>query len=314
MPKFGEPGMMMGEIPCLSEMIKSRAPRVRFRRSFHGRSEERPFDLYMLLMSGKMLTGYYGEKYCQAQGVILRKFLGILAQKVTGVRKEKAVAELAPFRLHIFCAGVSMKLVKETDAIIRSMMVPEFTDGYRIWADNKMVIIGDEINNENWEAKLLAEDAAFKHNDPYGDPGGYRAIMALLLADKFKAGLTELLMDHPGNISMEKSTGPFGNLKPAKYHFMYRSGAIASDKNFAELPDIMNLSNPALTEEYSQVNFAVDEKNTAIATPIAHALTIPGAALHKEQAKEFARMFLEIDKESQGFIPRDEIFGKDPIK
>ena len=95
---------------------------------------------------------------------------------------------------------------------------------------------------------------------------------------------------------------------------MYRSGAIASGKNFAELPDIMNLSNPALAEEYSQASFAVDEKNTVIATPIAHALTIPRAALHKEQAKEFARMFLEIDKESQGFIPRDGIFGKDPIK
>lgn len=360
MPKFGEPGMMMGEIPCLSEMIKSRAPRVKFKRSPQGSPEVKPFDLYMLQMSGEMLTRYYGEKYCKAQGVMLRNFLGILAQKVTDVRKEKAEAvakleaELAPYRLHIFCAGVSMKLVKETsdrwnvlrpelpaiytpggsvdlirecisgepcdllisadDAIIRSMMIPEFTDGYRIWGGNKMVIIGDDINNENWEEKLLAEDATFKHNDPYGDPGGYRAVMALLLADKFKAGLTELLMNHPGHIGMEKSTGPFGNLKPAKYHFMYRSGAIASGKNFAELPDIMNLSNPALAEEYSQASFAVDEKNTVIATPIAHALTIPRAALHKEQAKEFARMFLEIDKESQGFIPRDEIFGKDPIK
>jgi len=48
MPKFGEPGIMMGEIPCLSEMNKSKAPRMRF-----------------------------------------RNFLGILAQKVTDIRKEK---------------------------------------------------------------------------------------------------------------------------------------------------------------------------------------------------------------------------------
>ena len=121
-------------------------------------------------------------------------------------------------------------LISADDAIIRSMMIPEYTDGYRIWAGNKMVIIGEDINSENWTDKLLADDATFKHNDPYADPGGYRAVMAILLADKFKAGLTERLMNHPGHIGMEKTIGPFGNLKPARYHFMYRSAAIASGK------------------------------------------------------------------------------------
>jgi hypothetical protein len=75
------------------------------------------FDLYMLRMSGEMLTRFYGEQYAQAQGKMLRNFLGILAQKVTDVRKEKAdavarlEAALAPYRLNIFCAGVSMNLV-----------------------------------------------------------------------------------------------------------------------------------------------------------------------------------------------------------
>ncbi|NLL20069.1 MAG: hypothetical protein GX262_13805, partial [Clostridia bacterium] len=49
------------------------------------------------------------------------------------------------------------------------------------------------------------------------------------------------------------------------------------------------------------------------ATPIAHALTIPKTALHKEKAKEFAKMFLEIDKEARGFLPKEGIEGKDPI-
>ena len=90
MPKFNEPGMMMGEIPCLSEMRKSRAPKIKFKGPPHGGPKNEEFDLYMLRMSGEMITGFYGEQYSDAQGIMLRNFLGILAQKVTDVRREKA--------------------------------------------------------------------------------------------------------------------------------------------------------------------------------------------------------------------------------
>ena len=75
----------------------------------------------------------------------------------------------------------------------------------------------------------------------------------------------------------------------------------------------MDLSDPALAEEYAKVSFAVDDENTVTATPIAHALTIPKTALNKKAAKEFAKMFLAIDKEARGFLPREGIVGKDPI-
>jgi molybdate/tungstate transport system substrate-binding protein len=360
MPKITEPGMMMGEIPCLSEMHKSRAPKIRFRGPMHGGPKHDTFDLYMLQMSGEMITKFYGSEYSEAQGIMLRNFLGILAQKVTDVRKEKAdvigeyEAKLAPYRLNVFCAGVSLKMVKDTaekwnelhpelpvvvtpggsvdiirycingeacdllisadDEIIQSMMMPEYADGYRIWASNKMVVVGDDITSENWEEKLLAEDATFKHKDPYGDPGGYRAVMSILLADAYKPGLTDSLMNHPGHIGMKKAPGPFGNIQQAKYQFLYRSGAEMSGVNYAQLPDIMDLSNFDLADEYAKVSFAVDDKNTVTAAPIAHALTIPKAALHRDAAKEFAAMFLSIDKEAEGFLPRSGVVGEDPIK
>lgn len=360
MPKPTEPGMMMGEIPCLSEMNKSRAPRIKIKGPPPGGPKNDTFDLYLLRMSGEMVTKYYGEKYSKAQGIMLRNFLGILAQKVTDVRKEKAEAiasletELAPYRLNVFCAGVSMGLVKAIaekwnelhpelpvtytpggsvnlirdcisgkacdllisadDTIINSMMMPDYAEGYRIWAGNEMVIIGEDINNDNWEEKLLATDTTFKHSNPYGDPSGYRAVMTMLLADYYKPGLTNRLMNHPGHIGMEKNPGLFGNQKQAKYLFMYRSAVKVFGKNYAELPEIMNLANPSLADKYARVSFAIDEKTSVKATPIAHALTIPRTALHKDAAKEFTRMFLEIDKETAGFLPRSEIFGKDPLE
>jgi len=358
MPKFGEPGMMMGEIPCLSEMLRSRAPKMKFKGAPPPGQKKEDFDLYMLRMSGEMLTRFYGERYAPAQSTMLRNFLGILAQKVTDVRKEKAEAvarleaELAPYRLNIFCAGVSMKLVMRIaekwnklrpelpaivtpggsvdlirdcisgeacdllisadDSIIQTMMMPEHAEGYRIWAGNKMVVTGDDINSDNWEEKLLADDSTFKHKDPYGDPGGYRAVMAMLLADFYKPGLAKRLMNHPGHIGMEKNPGPFGNLKPAKYEFTYRSGAIMMGKTFAQLPAIMDLSDPTLAKEYAKVSFKIDANNTVTATPIAHALTIPVTSQHKTAAKEFASLFLNIDKHAEGFIARSGIVGKDP--
>ena len=203
-------------------------------------------------------------------------------------------------------------LISADDSIIRTMMMPEYAEGCRIWAGNKMVVIGGDINSGNWEEKLLAPDATFRHHDPYGDPGGYRAVMAMLLADEYKPGLTERLMNHPGHIGMEKNQGPSG--KEAKYEFYYYSSAKSAGRNFAELPAVMDLSDPKLAATYAKVSFAVDDRNTVTATPIAHALTIPKASAHQEAAREFARLFLALDKEAAGFLPREDVFGKDPLK
>lgn len=358
MPKPTEPGMMMGEIPCLSKMSKSRILEIRRKGFPHKRPKNREYDLYLLRMSGEMVTKFYGEQYSRAQGIMLRNFLGILAQKVSDVRQQRAdavaavAAELAPYRLHVSCATVSLKLVEATaekwneaypelpiivtsgnsvnlihncidgeacdllicsdGEIIRSMMLPDYADGYRIWAGNKIVVAGDDIA-DNWEEKLLAKDATFKHGDPYDDPSGYHAVMAMLLADTYKPGLTARLMNHPGYIGPDESPSLFRDYKQAKYELIYRSDAKALATDFTELPTVMDLSDPALAKEYAKVSFAVDDENTVIATPIGHALTIPKAALHERDAKKFAEMFLAIDKEAEGFLPYHDVVGIDPL-
>jgi ABC-type molybdate transport system substrate-binding protein len=138
--------------------------------------------------------------------------------------------------------------------------------------------------------------------------------MAILLADLYKPGLTDLLMKHPGHMGMDKNPSIFANLKEAQYEFMYYSNAKSSGIEYAELPEVMDLSNPAFASTYAKVSFSVDEKNTVRGTPIAHALTIPNTATHKEAAKEFAEMFLAIDKKAAGFLPSEGIIGKDPLR
>jgi hypothetical protein len=74
----------------------------------------------------------------------------------------------------------------------------------------------------------------------------------------------------------------------------------------------MDLSDPTLAKEYAKVSFKVDANNAVTATPIAHALTIPVTSQHKTAAKEFAGLFLNIDKKTEGFLAQSGIVGKDP--
>lgn len=205
-------------------------------------------------------------------------------------------------------------LILADDKIIDSMMIPKAASGYIVFAGNRMVVAaneGCEISNYNWKEKLLAPDATFDHHNPYADPGGYRAVMSMMLADNIEPGLSEKLLNHPGHFGMGNNPE---NMPEIRYTFDYYTRAAARGALIAELPEIMNLSNDALASEYAKVKFAVDRETSIAATPINHAITIPASAENITLAKEFAKMFLEVDFESYGFIKRHEIVGVDILE
>lgn len=201
-------------------------------------------------------------------------------------------------------------IVSADDKLFQDMLVPKFANGYTVFAGNRMVIVptGEkQIDSNNWKEILLNPNNTFGHHDPYGDPGGYRAVMAMLLADNIENGLAEKLMNHKGHIGMDKNSKH--NAEP-DFMFSYASGPISRNKPFASLPAVMDLSDDNLAETYSKVSFAVDNKNTVTATPIAHAVTMPKTANHKESAQEFIDMLLSAELEKYGFLPRYSEVGK----
>jgi molybdate/tungstate transport system substrate-binding protein len=203
-------------------------------------------------------------------------------------------------------------LILADETIIDSMLIPKYADGYRIFAGNKMVVsamVGREINDGNWKEKLLAAGAKFAHMDPYGDPGGYRAMMTMILADRYEAGLSQKLLDHPGHIMLKPGKGPGGNAD-IDYMFGYYSGAAASGLPFAEFPAVMDLSDEALADVYRTAQFQVDENNVVTGAPISHALTIPLASKNREAAREFAESFLRIDFAANHFVVKGRSVGE----
>ncbi len=361
MPKFGEPGMIMAEIPSFSAM-QDALPKSNRRRPPHPKHLLEG-DMDLLVLTNDMITAYYSPEISRIQGIFTRNMYGILAQKVCDVRHElflirdgRDMFQEYDKTLQILTAGVVSSITKEMvqhwnlkhpelqaemhvggsvdlirrvvagercdvliladDTNIPDMLMPKWVDGYTIFAGNSMVITatpGNDINSQNWKEKLLAPDAVFGHKNPYGDPGGYRAVMAMLLADQVETGLSDQLMNHPGHIGMDPHLTP-KELPQPQYEFGYRSGAVVSGKPFAELPSCMNLSDPAQKENYAKVSFSVDETNTVVGAPIAHALTIPKTAQFPEAARAFAKQFLSVDFASRGFLPRHEVVGQDILK
>lgn len=202
--------------------------------------------------------------------------------------------------------------VSADESILTDMLMDEYAEGYTVFAGNKIVLqdmSGIGINSGNWKEKLLLPDTVFRNKNPYGDPGGYRGVMAMLLADKYEEGLAKKLMEHPGHQGMDPSVRP-EDMPPCDCLFTYYSMALSAGADFAELPDIMNLSRPELNDEYSQVSFAVDKDHTVKGSAISHCVTIPVGAEHRDEAKLFVSDFLKLDFGSFGFTEKREYAGK----
>ncbi|MDL2225394.1 hypothetical protein LJC20_04230 [Eubacteriales bacterium OttesenSCG-928-M02] len=94
MPKHGEPGAMMGEIPCLSRMFEvlDRSKPVFPPGVGPGSGPGPQYDSETLEFSPEMLVQYYNQDVQPAQAKMLRNFLGILAQKVMDTRQQLFLA------------------------------------------------------------------------------------------------------------------------------------------------------------------------------------------------------------------------------
>ncbi|MBQ2697202.1 MAG: methyltransferase domain-containing protein, partial [Clostridia bacterium] len=204
---------------------------------------------------------------------------------------------------------------------VEQMMMPEYADGYFVWGGNEMVVMGKGITSENWKEKLLDPAAQLKHMNPFNDPGGYRSVMALQLADQVEPGLADKLLHHPNYKGLDRAQyqGPRKRPAPGEeeegvYRIGYRSMPVATGQDFAALPAQMNLGDPAYESVYQQASFEVDGGETVRGTTILHAIVIPKNAENPEGAAEFARLFLANRFVMHGFTPVQKKVGSWEIK
>ncbi len=111
--------------------------------------------------------------------------------------KVKVLREAAGSRS---CARKISELNRKADimasadyTVIDKLLIPKHADWNIRFASNEMAIVfhqdsrgAAEINTDNWYKVLLRNNVAFGRSNPNADPCGYRAVLTMKLAEKYK--------------------------------------------------------------------------------------------------------------------------------
>ncbi len=153
--------------------------------------------------------------------------------------------------------------------VIDKSLLPELGIGNIRFATNELVLTygaqskyADEINKDNWFEILSRPGVSFGHSDPNIDPGGYRSMMAMQLAEKYykRPGLYQrLLANRPLGNMRGKSVSLTALVQNGDldYAWAYRSIALQHGLKFVSLDEHVNLANLDYDPFYRQVKVRV---------------------------------------------------------
>jgi len=165
----------------------------------------------------------------------------------------------------------------------------------------------DEVSPDNWPDVTTRPGVSVGRSDPALDPAGYRALMAMQLAERYYArpGLARRLERAASASNMRRKSADLtallqtGNLD---YAWEYESVARSLGLRFVSLPPAVNLGDPALAATYAlvQVNVSAPGRTgPAVGSrgnrapmllhgaPIVFGAAVPEGALHPRAGKSF---------------------------
>lgn len=215
-------------------------------------------------------------------------------------------------------------------SLIEDYLVGEnLTDWYIRFARNEVVVAysedsskySGEINENNWYEIFARSDVRFAFGNPNMDPGGYRAMMAVQLAEEYYDNseiFDDLIATNTAMTAPTLENGTYtieavslGKLRPdtdrvkvgakevavipalkegsVDYMFNYRSIAKQHDFKYVKLPDQINLSKVKYSGLYENVEVEFTDNNVKKGKPIVYGVTILEDAEHEEGAVEFLK-------------------------
>jgi molybdate/tungstate transport system substrate-binding protein len=210
----------------------------------------------------------------------------------------------------LVCARKITELKKPCDImasadyfVINELLIPDYTQWSIRFATNEIVIAfsdkskySSEINGDNWTDILLKDDVIYSRSDPDSDPCGYRSVFTIMLAEKLygKQGLIEKMLSKNKDFIRPKEVDLVALMESnaIDYMFNYKSVAIQHGFKYLELPDEINLSDPARTEIYKSVSLDVagnspGNKIKVTGDYINYSMTVLDRAPRKNEAIDF---------------------------
>ncbi|MCU0456282.1 MAG: substrate-binding domain-containing protein, partial [Bacteroidales bacterium] len=152
--------------------------------------------------------------------------------------------------------------------VIDRLIVPEYASWSIRFATNEIVIAFNEhakyfgeIDSLNWMNILLRDDVSYARSDPDSDPCGYRSVLTFKLADNYyrRPGLSDSLQTKDRNYIRPKEVDLVALIESnaVDYMLQYKSVALQHKLKYIELPDEINLGNPAMNNIYNSASMNV---------------------------------------------------------
>lgn len=239
----------------------------------------------------------------------------------------------------LVCARKITELKKPCDIIasadyqvISQLILPEYASWSIRFSTNEIVLAfgekskyASEIDSTNWMDILLRDDVTYSRSDPDSDPCGYRTVFMFKLAEKYynRPGVAEKLASKDRNFIRPKEVDLVALIESdaADYMFQYKSVAIQHNLKFIELPDEINLGNPAKNNLYQTVSLDVTgsspgSKINVKGEYINYSLSVLKDALNKDDAISFVSFLLSdegaVIMKKNGQEPLDPVITDQP--
>ncbi len=196
--------------------------------------------------------------------------------------------------------------------VIDKMLIPGHADWNLQFCSNELCIVftdqskyASAITTRNWFDVLMRKDVVFGRSDPNADPCGYRSVMAIQLAEKHhgKPGLAAsmLLKDQKNIRPKEVDLLALLETRTVDYIFLYKSVAIQHKLRYIELPEEINLKNPALESLYHTATVEINgkepgQKTVVSGEPMVYGITMLRTAPNREVAVAFIEFMLSEGK------------------
>ncbi|MGA7827130.1 MAG: tungstate ABC transporter substrate-binding protein WtpA [Geobacteraceae bacterium] len=210
--------------------------------------------------------------------------------------------------------------------VIDQSLIPAKADFNIRFASNEPVLaytdasqFAKEINSNNWYTILARKGVRWGHSDPNIDPGGYRSLMVIQLAERYyrKPGLYQrLLRNRPLAYLRDKSANLTALLQNGDidYIWTYRSLALQHHLRFISLDGHINLSDPANESLYrlAKVRVTGEKPGSYINREgrfVAYGITLLKDAPNREAAVAFLNYLLD-PQGGQKVLAR---FGQPPL-
>jgi molybdate/tungstate transport system substrate-binding protein len=185
--------------------------------------------------------------------------------------------------------------------VINNLLIPGYAKFNAQFAVNEMVLaytkhsrFSDTINSKNWPEILLRKNVKTGHSNPNLDPCGYRAVLAVKLAEKYYniPNFYDNLMGYGESYENGEEKRTHITVRPKEtdllalleigaidYFFIYRSVAQQHNLRFLELPPEVSLKEANLNKLYHNVSFKISGKKpgqfiTKYGTPMVYGITI----------------------------------------